>query len=66
MDVFDLSADMHTQLEYYPVQCYNAGFAHGAVSVGIVILFIWMSVWQCIQPRHKTIRERLYDAERDL
>ena len=53
MDVFDLSADMHTQLEYYSMPSYNAGFAHGAVVAGIVILFIWSTVWQCIQPRQK-------------
>ncbi len=66
MDVFDLSAEM--PMDYVkPTSDYEAGFAHGAVASGILILFIWMSVWRCIQsPKARTIAGRLEAAERDL
>jgi hypothetical protein len=66
MDIFDLSADPNTLSVDYPPQCYNAGFAHGSVASGIFILFIWMTIWQCLQPRQRTIAGRLAAAERDL
>lgn len=66
MDVLDLSFDY--PMEYHrPTSDYEAGFAHGAVTSGIVILFIWMAVWRCLQaPKPRTIAGRLYAAERDL
>lgn len=66
MDVFDLSAE--PQMDYVrPTTDYEAGFAHGAVASGILILFIWMSVWRCMQaPGPRTIKGRLEAAERDL
>ena len=66
MDVFDLSMDPNTLSVDGSPQCYNAGFSHGAVASGIFILFIWMTVWQCMQPRYRTIKDRLAAAERDL
>ena len=47
MDVLDLTLDY--PMEYHPpTSDYAAGFAHGAVVSGIVILFIWMTVWRCL------------------
>ena len=66
MDVFDLSVDPNTLSMDYNPRCYDAGFSHGAVASGIFILFIWMSMWQCMQTRQRTIRGRLAAAERDL
>ena len=66
MDVFDLRADY--PMEYQPpTSDYEAGFAHGAVTSGIIILFIWMTVWRCMQvPGPRTVRGRLLNAERLL
>ena len=66
MDVLDLTLDY--PMEYHrPTTDYQAGFAHGAVVSGIVILFIWMSVWRCMQaPGPRTIKGRLANAERLL
>jgi hypothetical protein len=66
MDVFELT--MEPPMDYVrPASDYEAGFAHGAVASGIFILFIWMSVWRCMQaPGPRTIKGRLADAERLL
>ncbi len=66
MDVLDLTLDY--PMEYHPpTSDYAAGFAHGAVTSGIVILFIWMTVWRCLQaPGPRTIKGRLANAERLL
>jgi len=50
--------ELHTDLplEYSPqMDDYNAGFAHGAVSSGICILFLWTLVWRCMQERPRTV-----------
>jgi hypothetical protein len=66
MDVFELTLD--PPMDYYPPTTeYQAGFAHGSVASGIVILFIWMTVWRCLQGQGpRTVRGRLAAAERDL
>jgi hypothetical protein len=66
MDVLELTLDY--PMDYLPpTSDYQAGFAHGSVTSGILILFIWMSVWRCMQaPGPRTIKERLEAAERDL
>ena len=66
MDVFELT--LEPPMEYHrPTTDYEAGFAHGAVVSSIVILFIWMSIWRCMQPAGpRTIVARLHAAERDL
>lgn len=47
MDVLDSTLDY--AMEYRPSSNdYQAGFAHGAIASGIVILFIWMTVWRCL------------------